>query len=128
MAESATCAEASERRICVPREERPHADEPLAAQTRDCRAEVGFSRVPELGNQRMPFEHLLHDASLDPFSAAVNQAHFPQSGLVRGADVLFDHGRNITRGERVQVESIFDWNAVGHRLSWLGVVLFLLRV
>ena len=74
-----------------------------------------FRGIPELGNERVPFEHLLHYPALNAFAPAVYQANFAQPGGVRRVDVLLDDGRDITRGECVEVEMIFDGDAVGHR-------------
>ena len=71
--------------------------------------------VPEFDNQRMPLEHLLHDAALDAFAAAVNQAHLTEAELVRGVDVLLDDRRDVTRREGMQVDMVFDGKAVRHR-------------
>ena len=77
-------------------------------QPRDGRSQVGFGGVPELDDQRMPLERLLHDAALNALAAAVNQPDLAQAGLVRGVDVFLDHRRDVARRERVEVEMIFD--------------------
>ena len=64
-------------------------------------AQVCLVRVPEFHDQRMPLQRLLHDAALDAFAAAVNQADLAQSGLVRRVHVFFDHRLDVARGERV---------------------------
>ena len=58
----------------------------------------------------MVLECLLHDASLDAFTASVNQPHFAQAGFMRGTDVLLDNRRNVARRERVEIERLFDWD------------------
>jgi hypothetical protein len=65
----------------------------------------------------MPLEHLLHDAALNAFAAAMNQADLTQAGFVRGVDVLLDDRRDLPRRERVQVEVIVDGNAVRQRFT-----------
>jgi hypothetical protein len=44
----------------------------------------------------------------------VNETKLTQSGLVSRADVLVDHGRDVARQERVEVELRFDGQAVGN--------------
>ena len=78
---------------------------------------MGFGSIPELDDQRMPLERLLDDAALNAFAATMNQADLTQASLVSGCDVLLDHGCDVTRGERVQVQPIADGNAVGHRFT-----------
>ena len=63
----------------------------------------------------MPLERLLHDASLDALAAAVNQPDLTQSSVVRRSDVFLDDRRDVAWRERVQIEVVFDWDAVGHR-------------
>ena len=65
-------------------------------------------RVPEFHDERMLLERVLDDAALHAFTASVNQAHFAQTRLMRGADVLLDDRRNITRRERVEIDRAFD--------------------
>ena len=81
-----------------------------------------FRGIPELGNERVPFERLLHYPALNALAPAVYQSNFMQSGRVRRGDVLLDDGRDVTRGERVEVEMVFDGNAGGHRLMPIWVV------
>ena len=92
-------------------------------ESRDGGAKMRFRCIPELGDEGMPFERLLHDPALNPFAPAVYQANFAESGRMRGVDVLLDDGRDRTRRERVEVEMIFDGDAVGHRTAC-----FLVRV
>ena len=70
-----------------------------------------FRRVPELDDERMAFERLLDDPALHAFTAAVNQAYLSQPGFMRRVDVLLDHGGNVARRERMQVDSIFERDA-----------------
>ena len=74
--------------------------------------------VPELGDQRMLLEHGLHDRALRAAAASVNQAKLPQAGLVRGAHVLVDHGRDVAWGESVEIELRFYGDSV--RIPRLG--------
>ena len=70
--------------------------------------------VPELLHQRMALERLLDDAPLDAFAASMNEADLPEARLVRRADVLFDYGFNVAGRERVEIEGVFDGDAVRH--------------
>lgn len=81
-----------------------------------------FRGIPELGHERVPFERLLHYPALNALAPAVYQSNFAQSGRVRRGDVLLDDGRDLTRGERVEVEMIFDGDAVDQPLDayWGG--------
>ena len=83
-----------------------------------------LSRVPELLDQRMGFEHTLHDGALHALAASVNQTDFAQAGFVSGPDIFLDYRRDVTRGERVQVESAFDGNPVGHSGSLVALFLW----
>ena len=87
---------------------------PAVHEPRDGRSQVGFSGIPEFSDERMPFERLLHDASLNALAAAVNQPHLTQPGVVRRSDVLLHDRRDVSRRERVQVEVVFDRDTVGH--------------
>ena len=60
----------------------------------------------------MLLEDGLDDRALRAAAASVNQAKFPQAGLVRGAYVLIDDGRDVARRERMEVELPFDGDAV----------------
>ena len=102
VAESARGQVVVQGRICV-------LDEP-----RDGRSQVSFGGVPEFGDEGMPLERLLNDASLDALAAAVNQPDLTKTSFVRGVDVLLDDRRDVARRERVQVEVVFDRDAVGH--------------
>jgi len=78
---------------------------------------MGFGGIPEFGDEGMPLERLLNDASLNALAAAVNQPDLTQSGVVRRGDVLLDDRCDVAWRERVQVEVVFDWDAVGHRAT-----------
>ena len=60
----------------------------------------------------MPLEGLLHHAALNALAAAMNQPDLTQSGLVRRVDVFLHHRRDVARRKRVEVEVIFDGDAV----------------
>jgi len=71
--------------------------------------------VPELCDERVLLEDGLHNRALGAAAAPVDQAQFLQTGLVRGAYVLLDDGRDVPRREGVEIELGFDGNAVGIR-------------
>ena len=71
-------------------------------------------RVPELLDERMVLERLLNDAALNALAAAVNQPDLTKTSFVCRRDVLLDHRGDVARRERVQVELVFDGDAVGH--------------
>ena len=73
-------------------------------------AEVRLQRVPELGDERMILQRLLHDAPLHALASTVNQAHLAKPRFVRGGDVLGDDRRDVARREGMEVERVFDWN------------------
>jgi hypothetical protein len=84
-------------------------------------AEMGFRRVPELGDERMPFERLLHDAPLDALAAAVDHSNFAQARRVRGVDVRFDHRFDVPRREGVKIDGILDGHSHvggGEPIDW----------
>jgi len=60
--------------------------------------------VPELCDERMAFEHGLHDAALDAAAAAVDEPQTAQAFVVRGDDVFLDDRRNISGSEGVEIE------------------------
>lgn len=61
---------------------------PRSGESRDRGAEVRFGCVPELGDERMPFERPLYDSALNACAAPVNQSNFAEAGRVRFCDVL----------------------------------------
>jgi len=73
--------------------------------------------VVELDDERVSLERVLHDAALHADPAAMNQPHFPKSGLVRQPHVLFDHRRDIVRGERVEVQGWLNRHIVHKPVS-----------
>jgi hypothetical protein len=70
--------------------------------------------VPELSDERVAIEGSLHDAPLDAAAPPVHETHFSKTSLVRGADVFLDHGRDVTRAERVEIELGLDRDEVCH--------------
>jgi hypothetical protein len=79
-----------------------------------CRAQVGSGVVPELGDQRVPFQPALDHAPLHAAPAAVNQTHMSQSGGVGGRDVFVDDRCDVAWCERVQIQFRLDRDFVGH--------------
>ena len=59
-------------------------------------------------HEGMSFERRLHDPPLDACPAPVNQADFPEAGLVRRPDVFLDDRGDVTRLEGVEVQGVFD--------------------
>lgn len=64
--------------------------------------------VKKLQHERVTFQRLLHDAALYADAAAVDEAHFAESCRMRFVHVVLDDRWNVSRGERVQVERVFD--------------------
>src|SRR5687768_7964082 len=98
IAENATTPKDVTGRKCVP----PKVKTALTVglyQSRDGGSEVGFRGIPEFNDQRMPFQHLVHDAALHALAASVDQSHLAEAGFVRGVDVLLDDRRNIAGRE-----------------------------
>jgi len=85
----------------------------LGFQDRNSCAQMGRGVVEKFHHQRMPLERLLHDAALHAGAAAVNDSHLAQTRSVCLGDILLDHRGDIARRERMQIDSGFDWNAVG---------------
>src|SRR5439155_4391621 len=81
-------------------------------QSRDGRAEVSAWVVPEFLHQGMSIERPLHHGPLHAPSAPVHEPHLAQAGPNGGVHVLFDHGRNIRRRERMKIELGFDGHYV----------------
>ena len=81
-------------------------------ESRDRGTEVGLGGIPELGDQWVAVERLLHDAALDPFAAPVDQTHFREAGFVRGPHVLLDDRLDVTRSERMEVQDRLDRDVV----------------
>ncbi len=103
VAETARGRGVVKRRICVLHE------------PRDRGSEVGFGGIPELGDEWMTLERLLNDASLNALAAAVNQPDLTKTSFMCRRDVLLDDRCDVAWRERVQVEVVFDGDAVSHR-------------
>ncbi len=73
---------------------------------------MGLGGVMECFDERMIPEDLVHPHALDADPSSVNEPDFAQTGLVRRPHVLVDDRRDIAWQERVQVERVFDWNAM----------------
>lgn len=84
------------------------------AQSGDSRAQMGLRRVPELLDERMPFERLLDDAALDTLAAAVNQSNLAKACLVRDSEVFGDNRGDVPGGERMQIQRALDRDLVRH--------------
>ena len=94
---------------------RADLDRSLAGrEPRDGGAEMAFGRVPELLDERMAVERLLHDAALHAPASSVDQPHLAETPFPRGGHVFVDDGRDVCGGEGVEVESVFDRNSTRH--------------
>ena len=82
----------------------------VRAKAGNCGAEVCLRRIPELLDERMPFECLLHDAALHALAAAVNQPHLTEARVMRRGDVFVDDGGDVARIESVKIDRVFDRN------------------
>ena len=89
----------------------------MVREPRDRRPQVGFGGIPEFGDEWMPLERLLNDASLNAFAAAVNQPDLTKTSFVCRVDVLLDDRCHVAWRERMQVEVVFDRDAVSHRAT-----------
>jgi hypothetical protein len=74
------------------------------AKAGDGCAEVCLRRIPELLDERMSFERLLHDAALHTLASPVNQAHFTEAGVMRRDYVFVDDRGDVAWREGVKVE------------------------
>jgi hypothetical protein len=77
-------------------------------ETGDRGAEMGRRVVPELGDEGMAVERLLHAAALDAPSTAVDEAHVGEPGAGCCVDVFGDHGRHVRGIEGVQIDLALD--------------------
>jgi hypothetical protein len=68
--------------------------------------------IAERFDERVIPQRLVDPRPLHPNASSVDQPDLPQAGPVRRADVLVNHGRDVPRRERVQVDRVFDWNAM----------------
>ena len=92
-------------------------------QSGNRRTKMCLEGVMERGDQRMPLEHLLHDAALNAGAAPVNEPDLTQAGGVRRRHVFRDNRRHIGWCEGMKVEGAFDRDAVRHarrRRRWLS--------
>jgi len=80
----------------------------MRCQADDGRAEVGRRIVPELDHLRMLIERRLNDTALNASPSSMDDAHLVEAGGRGRVDVLRDHGWNIARRERVQVDLAVD--------------------
>ena len=78
----------------------------------DCCAQMCLRRIGERFDKRMIPQYLVDPRPLHSNPAPVNQPDFAQAGLVCRPDVFVHDRRNVARRERVQVDRLFDWNAV----------------
>jgi hypothetical protein len=80
--------------------------------------------VKKFQHERVAVERLLHDATLDDCPSAMDEPYLAQSGGVRFDEVLFDDGRDVSRGEGVEVEDAVDgdveWVLILHRQEPAG--------
>ena len=79
---------------------------------------MGLRCVPELYDQRMPLERLLHNPSLDADAATVNQPDFPEPRLVSGGHIFSNHRLHVARREGVKVEGVFEGDLHGVDAIW----------
>jgi hypothetical protein len=70
--------------------------------------------VPELEHAWMPVERGLHDPPLHAAAPPMDQPHGVEAGGGGRVNVLGDDRRNVPRGEGVEIDLAFDWNACGH--------------
>jgi hypothetical protein len=83
-------------------------------QPRNGSAKVGIHGVPEFSNERMAFERLLNDASLNAFASPVNQPDLAEACAMGRGDVFIDDRFDIARQESVQIDGVFDRDPVRH--------------
>src|SRR5262245_21051091 len=72
---------------------------------------MSLGSIPELDDERLAIECLLHDAALHSLAAAVNEAHLTEPGFVRGGYILSDDRGNIAWSECVEVYRVFNGDA-----------------
>lgn len=77
-------------------------------------AEMRLGRVAERDDQRMPLEDRLDNPSLHARPTTVNQTHLPEAGFGSGTHVLVHNRGNVSRQKRVEIDRIFDRDAVDH--------------
>jgi len=64
--------------------------------------------VKKFHDQRVAFEHLLHDGALHAAAPSVNQTDFAEAGGLCLDEVLFDDRGDVWWRERMQIEHSFD--------------------
>jgi hypothetical protein len=94
-----------------------HAPLRLSEDRHRC-AQVRLGRVRKRLDQWVIPQHLVDPRPLHPDPAPVNQPDFAEARLVCRADVFVHDQRNIAGRERVQVDRLFDWNAM--HVYWCG--------
>ena len=72
------------------------------------RAQVGLRCVPIVLDQRMLPEQPLDGGSLHAPPAAVDQPDVVKARIVRGLQVLIDHGQDVTRRKCMQIDTVLD--------------------
>lgn len=71
--------------------------------------------VPEFHDVLVSIEHALHDTALNASPATVNEPHFVEPRRSGCMDVFLDDGRNVARGEWMQIEFGEDRNSRSHK-------------
>ena len=69
----------------------------------------------------MPVEHLLDDATLNSTAAPMDELDLHEAGFGGDGNVFVDDRRNVARMERVQIERVFEGNAVRHARAYVAV-------
>jgi hypothetical protein len=64
--------------------------------------------VAKAFHERVPLQGPLHGQPLNAYPSSMDHPDFAKAGGVRFVDVLFNHRRDVARGERVKVELRFD--------------------
>ena len=77
--------------------------------------------VKKFHDQRVAFEHLLHDAALHAAAPSVDQTDFAETGALRLVEVLVDDRGDVSWREGMQIEGGFDGDServlILHRLQ-----------
>jgi hypothetical protein len=79
---------------------------------------MGLRRIGKRLDERVIPQHLVDPRPLYPNPTPVYQSDLVEPCLVRRSDVFVDDGGNIARREGVQVDRVFDWNAM--HVYWCG--------
>ena len=64
--------------------------------------------IPEFDDERMAFERLLDDATLDATAASVNEANLAKAVFPGSRDIFLDDRFDVARTEGVEIENAFD--------------------